>query len=153
MSEFQEYNEMETPRQGWVTVDGKVYGTADPEMLQSAKDNARTKACDCGQLYDAVSENNIDMVKEILCWDDKSTEKVEFRKWYVNEKSWNDWRCLHASSEAGFFEITRMLIECGAEINALNNVKYTALHLGMATKTSYFCFSKQFYENIMSRFK
>jgi len=37
MSEFQEYQEMETPRQGWVSVDGKVYGTADPEMLQSAK--------------------------------------------------------------------------------------------------------------------
>ena len=130
MSEFQEYQEMETPRQGWVSVDGKVYGTADPEMLQSAKDNARTEACKCGQLYDAVSENNMEDVKKILCWDDKSSEKIEFRKWYVNEKSWNDWRCLHASSEAGFLEITQMLVECGAEINALNNVKYTALHLG-----------------------
>lgn len=129
MSEFHEYQEMETPREGWVLVDGKVYGTADPEMLQSAKDHARTEAFKCGQLYDAVSENNMEDVKKILCWDDKSSEKIEFRKWYVNEKSWNDWRCLHASSEAGFLEITQMLVECGAEINALNNVKYTALHL------------------------
>ena len=130
MSEFQEVQKMEGPRQGWVTVDGRVYGTADPEMLQSAKDNARSEAFKCGQLYDAVSENDSEKVKEILCWEDKSTEKEEFRKWYVNEKSWNDWRCLHASAEAGFFELTQMLIECGAEINALNNVKYTALHLG-----------------------
>lgn len=129
MSEFQEYQKMEGPRQGWVSVDGKVYGTADPEMLQSAKDNARTEVAECGQLYDAVSENDVKKVKEILFWEDKSTEKEEFRKWYVNEKSWNDWRCLHASAEAGFIEITQMLIECGAEINALNNVKYTALHL------------------------
>ena len=138
MSEFQEYQKMEGPRQGWVNVDGKVYGTADPEMLQSAKDNARTEVAECGQLYDAVSENDIQKVKEILFWEDKSTEKEEFRKWYVNEKSWNDWRCLHASAEAGFFEITQMLIECGAEINALNNVKYTALHLGNQ-KSCRFC--------------
>ena len=83
-----------------------------------------------GELLDAVGENNIEKVKQLLCYDDKSNEKINFRKWYVNEKSWNDWIALHAAAEAGFIEIAQLLIECGSEIDALSEVLYTPLHLG-----------------------
>ena len=59
-----------------------------------------------------------------------SQEKVEYRKWYVNEKSWHQWRPLHAAAEAGYLELCKFLLECGAEIDAETVVKDTALKLG-----------------------
>ena len=59
-----------------------------------------------------------------------SQEKVGFRKWYVNEKSWHQWRPLHAAAEAGHLELCKFLLECGAEIDAETVVKDTALKLG-----------------------
>jgi len=130
LGEFQEHKKMEPPRQGWITDEhGNVYATARPDDVQEAQDLARTSPAKCGQLYDAVCENDFQKVKEILCWDEKSEEKVEFRKWYVNEKSWNDWRPLHAAAEAGLTEMAEFMIECGADVNSLSNVKFTPLHL------------------------
>ena len=62
---------------------------------------AKEEPDDCGQLYDAVYDDDFEKVQEILRLNDKSPEMVEYRKWYVNEKSWNDWRPLHAAAEAG----------------------------------------------------
>ena len=122
---------MEPPRQGWITTeDGKVYATTRPDDIEEAQSLARTSPAKCGQLYDAVCENDFQKVKEILCWEDKSKEKVEFRKWYVNEKSWNDWRPLHAAAEAGLTEMAEFMVQCGADVNTLSNVKFTPLHLG-----------------------
>ena len=59
-----------------------------------------------------------------------SQEKVEYRKWYVNEKSWHQWRPLHAAAEAGYLELCKFLLECGAEIDAETVSKDTALKLG-----------------------
>ena len=39
-------------------------------------------------------------------------------------------RPLHAAAEAGFTEMAKLLLECGAEIDALTNVNNTALQLG-----------------------
>ena len=83
-----------------------------------------------GVLLEAVRENDIERVKKLLCYDDKSEEKVKFRKWYVNEKAWNDWIALHAAAEQGSIPMTKFLIECGSEINAISDVLYTPLHLG-----------------------
>jgi len=122
-----------TKREGWVKgEDGKIYATARPEDIESTQALAKTEADKCGTLYDAVYENDMEKVKEILCMDDKSPEKIEFRKWYVNEKSWHKWRPLHAAAEAGYTEMAKLLIECGAEIDALTNVKNTALQLASA---------------------
>ena len=117
-------------RKGWIVQDGQVYATTDPEDIESAQMAAITEPVKCGQLYDATCENDFDKVKEILCWDDKSDEKIEFRKWYVNEKSWNDWRPLHAAAEAGLTEMAEFMIQCGADVNSMTNVKSTPLHLG-----------------------
>jgi len=118
---------------GWVTgEDGKVYAVQDPEMLESARAGAKEEADECGQLYDAVFDNDFEKVKEILCWEDKSQEKIEFRKWYVNEKSWHKWRPLHAAAQAGYTDMAKFLVECGAEIDALTNVNNTALQLATA---------------------
>merc|ERR1719510_331901 len=130
MSIYSNTQKMEPPRQGWITDEhGNVYATARPDDVQEAQDLARTSPAKCGQLYDAVCENDFQKVKEILCWEEKSEEKVEFRKWYVNEKSWNDWRALHAAADEGNVEMAQFLLDCGSEINALSDVKYTALHL------------------------
>lgn len=83
-----------------------------------------------GVLLEAVRENDIERVKKLLCYDDKSEEKVKFRKWYVNEKAWNDWIALHAAVEQGSIPMTKLLLECGSEINAISDVLYTPLHLG-----------------------
>ena len=72
-----------------------------------------------------------------MCYEDKSQEKVEFRKWYMKEKSWMDWTTLHFAAEAGHMEMAKLMVECGAEINALSSTKYTALHLGQYFITSY----------------
>ena len=85
-----------------------------------------------GVLLEAVRENDIEAVKKLLFYDDKSDEKVKFRKWYVNERSWNDWIALHAAAEQGSVSMTQLLIECGSEINASSDVLYTPLHLGMS---------------------
>ena len=58
------------------------------------------------------------------------SRKVEYRKWYVNEKSWLDWRPLHAAAEAGYLELCKFLLECGAEIDLQTVAKETALILG-----------------------
>ena len=110
--------------------DGIWYSQNRPDEIQECQDLARTTPMNMGQLFDAVHENNFEKVREILCWDDKSAEKVEFRRWYVNEKSWSDWRALHAAAEAGHTEMAQFLLDCGSEINSLSDVKYTALHLG-----------------------
>ena len=83
-----------------------------------------------GVLLEAVRENDIEKVKTLLCYNDKSEEKVKFRKWYVNERSWNDWIALHAATEQGLVHMTELLLECGSEINAISDVLYTPLHLG-----------------------
>ena len=83
-----------------------------------------------GVLLEAVRENDIEKVKTLLCYNDKSEEKVKFRKWYVNERSWNDWIALHAATEQGLVPMTELLLECGSEINAISDVLYTPLHLG-----------------------
>ena len=83
-----------------------------------------------GVLLEAVRGNDIEAVKKLLCYDDKSDEKAKFRKWYVNERSWNDWIALHAAAEQGSVAMTQLLIECGSEINASSDVLYTPLHLG-----------------------
>ena len=127
---------MEQPQQGdiqggyQIGEDGIFYRLNEPDYIEDCQKNARTSPAKGGQLFDAVCENNFEKVREILCWDDKSAEKVEFRKWYVNEKSWNDWRALHAAAEGGHIEMAQFLLDCGSEINALSEVKYTALHLG-----------------------
>ena len=110
--------------------DGIWYGQTEAFLIEEAQACARKSPVAGGQLFDAVCENDFEKVKEILCYDDKSAEKVEYRRWYVNEKSWNHWRALHAAAEAGHTEMAQFLLECGSEINALSNVKYTALHLG-----------------------
>ena len=84
-----------------------------------------------GELFDVVGQNNVDKVKNLLCYTDKSEEKIKFRMWYVNEKSWNDWIALHAAAEAGYTTMAQLLIDCGSEINALSEVQYTPLHLGL----------------------
>jgi hypothetical protein len=133
---------MEPPRQGWIiTEDGKVCATSLPEEIEHAQNMARTSPAKCGELYDAVCENEFEKVKEILCWEDKSVEKVEFRKWYVNEKSWNDWRPLHAAAEAGLTEMAELMVQCGADVNSLSNVKFTALHLGKIKSISHNSFN------------
>lgn len=81
------------------------------------------------ELLDAAGENNIEKVKELLCYEDKSSEKINFRKHYVNEKSLNDWIALHAAAEAGLTDIAQLLIDCGSKIDALSEVLYTPLHL------------------------
>ena len=83
-----------------------------------------------GVLLEAVRENDIETVKKLLCYEDKSEEKVKFRKWYVNEKAWNDWIALHAAVEQGSIPMTKLLLECGSETNAISDVLYTPLHLG-----------------------
>ena len=98
-------------------------------VLCSARIGAKEEADECGQLYDAVFDDDFEKVKEILCWEDKSEEKIEFRKWYVNEKSWHRWRPLHAAAQAGYTEMAKLMVECGAEINALTDVNNTALQL------------------------
>jgi len=112
--------------------DGVWYSRGRPEDREEALECARTEPADCGQLYDAVSDNDFDKVKEILCVEDKSPEKVEYRKWYVNEKSWMDWRTLHAAAEAGYIEMVQFLLDCGSEINALTTAKQSALTLAAA---------------------
>ena len=47
------------------------------EFFNSADFGAKTEADTCGQLYDAVYDGDFEKVKEILCWDDKSKEKVK----------------------------------------------------------------------------
>ena len=46
-------------------------------FFNSADFGAKTEADTCGQLYDAVYDGDFEKVKEILCWDDKSKEKVK----------------------------------------------------------------------------
>ena len=41
------------------------------QFFNSAEAGAKTEADECGQLYDAVYENDFELVKQILCWDDK----------------------------------------------------------------------------------
>lgn len=119
-----------TPRQGWITgEDGKVYSTARSEDIESAQAMAKDEPDKCGELYDAVYDNDFEKVQDILRLDDKSPETIRYRKWCVNEKSWHDWRPLHAAAEAGYENMAKFLIECGAEIDALTNVKNTALQL------------------------
>lgn len=128
-----EMENQEEKKEGWIKdEDGRVFVAAEDFIKESAEAGAKTEADSCGQLYDAVDENNFEKVKEILCWDDKSQEKVEFRKWYVNEKAWYKWRPLHAAAEAGYTEIAQFLIDCGAEIDAETNVRNTALQLATA---------------------
>ena len=62
------------------------------------------------------------------------SRKVEYRKWYVNEKSWLDWRPLHAAAEAGYLELCKFLLECGAVIDLQTVAKETALILGKYQK-------------------
>ena len=45
-----------------------------------------------GKLLDAVLENNLPEVKEILEIEDKSELAQKNRTFLINEKSWNDWR-------------------------------------------------------------
>lgn len=106
---------------------GQNYPQDNEEALDLVRRENFAKA---GELFDAAGENNFENVKHLLCYNDKSAEKIEFRKWYVNEKSWNDWIALHAAAEAGHTSIAQLLIECGSEINALSEVQYTPLHLG-----------------------
>lgn len=110
--------------------DGIWYTKGLPEEKEDALACARTSPAKCGQLFDAVSDNAFEKVFEILCWDDKSSDKIEYRKWYVNEKSWDDWKPLHAAAEAGHTDMAKLMIDCGAEINALTTVNHTALTLG-----------------------
>ena len=119
------------PRKPYVRGDnGCYYSTARPDDIQEAKDLARTTPWQCGDLYDAVSDNNLEKVREILCLEDNSKEKIEWRKWYVNEKSWHDWRSLHAAAEAGYLEMAKILLDCGAEINLLTTDNNTVVQLG-----------------------
>ena len=117
--------------------DGVFYSTRRRVSLEAIEKERRKSPVKCGSLFDAVSDNDLEKVKEILCYDDKSPEKVEFRKWYVNEKSWNDWRALHAAADEGNVEMAQFLLDCGSEINALSDVKYTALHLGQCVRLHY----------------
>jgi len=124
----------EEPRKGHTTEDDedgtrRIYAVAEDWLKESADFGAKTEADTCGQLYDAVYDGEFEKVKEILCWDDKSKEKVEYRKWYVNEKSWLDWRPLHAAAEAGYLELSKFLLECGAVIDLQTVSKETALIL------------------------
>ena len=75
-------------------------------------------------------QKHMKKVRELLCYDDKCPEKVEFCKWYVNEKSLNDQTPLCAAAEAGHTDMAQYLLECGAEVHALPDIKYTVLHLG-----------------------
>ena len=111
-------------------IDGQVYSRCRSEDLAEAERLARKSPVSCGQLFDAASDNNLEKVKDILCYEDKSEEKVKFRKWYVNEKAWMDWRLLHFAADGGYMDMTKLALECGAEINALSDTNYTALHLG-----------------------
>ena len=53
---------------------------------------AKLEPDNCGLLYDSVYENDLEKVTEILCWEDKSEEKSQCRKWQVNQKSGQAWR-------------------------------------------------------------
>ena len=53
---------------------------------------AKLEPDNCGLFYDSVYENDLEKVTEILCWEDKSAEKCQYRKWQVNQKSGQAWR-------------------------------------------------------------
>lgn len=91
----------------------------------------------CGALFDAVWNDDKAKVQELLFLDNKDTpdddpdgEKKRYRTWYVNEKTWNDWRPLHAAAEKGLTSMASLLIDSGADLNVLTNTDYTPLHLG-----------------------
>jgi len=67
----------EEPRKGYITADDddetrRIYAVAEDFMKEIADFGAKTEADTCGQLYDAVYDNEFEKVKEILCWGDKS---------------------------------------------------------------------------------
>ena len=57
-------------KQFFLTVCQNNFGNKIP-IFNSAEAGAKTEADECGQLYDAVYENDFELVKQILCWDDK----------------------------------------------------------------------------------
>ena len=99
----------------------------DEDTLFSVRRQNYLKAC---ELVKAVGANDVDEVKKLLCYNDVSAEKVEFRKWYVNEKGLDDWIALHAAAEVGSLVLTQLLIDCGSRINEVSDVTYTPLHIG-----------------------
>ena len=99
----------------------------DEDALFSVRRQNYLKAC---ELVKAVGANDVEEVKKRLCYNDVSAEKVEFRKWYVNEKGLDDWIALHAAAEVGSLVLTQLLIDCGSRIDELSDVTYTPLHIG-----------------------
>ena len=99
----------------------------DEDTLFSVRRQNYLKAC---ELVKAVGANDVEEVKKLLCCNDVSAEKVEFRKWYVNEKGLDDWIALHAAAEVGSLVLTQLLIDCGSRINEVSDVMYTPLHIG-----------------------
>ena len=92
-----------------------------------AGDSAEVEGC--GTFFDAVSDQNMERVRELLRLDDTSEEAKSHRKWLVNEKTWADWRALHAAAESGNLSMVKLMVECGAGIDDVTSSDYTALHL------------------------
>ena len=71
-----------------------------------AGDSAEVEGC--GTFFDAVSDQNMERVRELLRLDDTSEEAKSHREWLVNEKTWADWRALHAAAESGNLSMVKV---------------------------------------------
>lgn len=97
---------------------------ADQKLIMKCKDGSY------GSLFDAVIEEDVKKVRTLLEMDDVSQEKKDYRKWLVNEKSWSDWRVLHQAAESGHYELAKLILEVGGDVDTLTDTNYTPLHLG-----------------------
>ena len=71
-----------------------------------AGDSAEVEGC--GTFFDAVSDQNMERVRDLLRLDDTSEEAKSHREWLVNEKTWADWRALHAAAESGNLSMVKV---------------------------------------------
>ncbi len=72
---------------------------------------------ECRNLLDAVRRNNLDLVREFLN-----------RGELVTQRNINEETVLHLAARGGSKQIVKLLLEWGADVNAVNDAGWTPLY-------------------------